>query len=866
MAAGTLGVGMLLTVAGAEPAREPLAPVHLSAAADRSSAASSSLDGVGVASTQAGGEAGVRAAAAQPRDAHAPRLVAAAGSGSSADAGATARSPELTAVVLQYCTRCHSDRRLSGNMSLEDFDMAEVASRAERTEKMITKLRLGMMPPPGAARPPADTLMALVETLERTIDETAAAAGPAPGRRLPQRLNRAEYEATIEALLGLDVDAGAFLPPETISDNFDNIADVQNISSVLLEGYMRAAARVARLAVGDPEATPVQTRYTAIKTRSQLDPVEGAPYGSRGGISVIHTFPADGEYVFQLELHREVEDFLFGRTARDERLEVSIDGERVALLEVDRWMSEQDPQGLLVDTDPVFVRAGPKRVSAVFIPTFEGPVNDLMAPIEHTMADTWIGRDLSITTLPHLRDLGIIGPHNATGVSPTPSRARIFTCRPLSSAEELPCAEEITRRIAENAYRRPLTDQDVEGLMGLYEHGAEEGGFEVGIRTVLQGILSSPFFVFRYDRQPEDVAPGEVFPIPDAALASRLSYFLWAEPPDDELRMLAEQGVLQERQVLARQVGRMLDDPRSEALATRFAAQWLRLPRLDVIHPDPRRHPEFDDRLRDAMRRETELVFDSLVRRDGSLLELLDSDFTFVNERLARHYGIQGVVGPEFRAVPAPERRRGILGHAGILTLTSHANRTSPVDRGKWVMEVLLGVEPPPPPPNVPDLEVTEVEDPELGRNLTVRERLEKHRSNPSCNSCHQFIDPLGLPLENWSATGLWRIRDQGTPVDTRGELWNGRPVETPQDLREALLDLEVPVVRNFTENLLRYAIGRRVLTHDKPTVRKIASDAAAEGYRMSSFILGVVMSDPFRLSSAEARVTDDDPAEGAVK
>jgi hypothetical protein len=398
--------------------------------------------------------------------------------------------------------------------------------------------------------------------------------------------------------------------------------------------------------------------------------------------------------------------------------------------------------------------------------------------------------------------------------------------------------------------------------MRLYEHGAAEGGFEVGIRTVLQGILSNPFFVFRYDGRPGDVDADEVFPISDVALASRLSYFLWAQPPDDELMAVAVQGRLGGTEVLEQQARRMLADSRSDALATRFAAQWLRLPRLDVIHPDPRRHPEFDDRLRDAMRRETELVFDSLVRSDRGLLELLDSDFTFVNDRLARHYGIQGVVGPSFRSVPAPEGRRGLLGHAGILTLTSHANRTSPVDRGKWILEVLLGTEPPPPPPNVPDLEVTEVEDAELGRSLTVRERLERHRSNPTCNSCHQFIDPLGLPLENWSGTGLWRVRDAGTPLDTRGELWNGTPVETPEDLRTALLDMEIPLVRNFTENLMRYAIGRRVHPEDMPTIRRIASDASDEGYRMSSFILGVILSDPFRLSRAEGVTAQPEPSE----
>lgn len=780
--------------------------------------------------------------------------------GATASPRPTVSDEALTAVVQRVCTACHNDQLETGGLSLQGFNVGEAAESAETAEKMITKLRLNMMPPPGIPRPAGDTLLALMETLESKVDASVALS-PDPGTRLVQRLNRAEYERTVRRMLGLEIDASAFLPPETISDNFDNIADVQSMSPALLEGYVRAAGHVARLAVGDPRAAPVQTTYTTPRTTSQLAQVEGAPYGSRGGISVDHNFPADGEYVFDLELHREVEDFLFGRTARGERLELSINGERVALLEIDRWMSERDPQGLVVSTDRIFVRAGPHRVSAVFIPTREGPVNDLLSPIEHTMADPWIGRDLGITTVPHLRDLRIGGPHNATGVSHTPSREKIFRCRPTAPEEERSCAEEIIGQLGAEAYRRPITPAELERLLALYQEGVQEGGFEIGIRTALQGLLSSPSFVFRFNRQPQEAEPGEVYRISDMALASRLSYFLWAEPPDEELIALASDDRLQNPQVLEDQVWRLLADPRSEALGTRFAAQWLRLPRLDVIHPDARRHPEFDDRLRDAMRRETELFFHSLVREDRSLLSLFDSDYTFVNQRLARHYGIPGVVGNEFRRVPVTDdRRRGLFGHASILTLTSHANRTSPVDRGKWVMEVLLGTSPPPPPPNVPDLEVTEAEDTETGRTLTVRERMEIHRSNPTCNACHQFIDPLGLPLENWDVTGLWRTRDEGNPIDSRGELWDGTPVETPEDLRNALLnDMEVAVVRNFTENLMRYALGRRVQIPDKPVIRQIARDAAAEDYRMSSFILGVVMSDQFRRQRAEPAAVEQE-------
>ncbi|MET0113856.1 MAG: DUF1592 domain-containing protein [Limnospira maxima] len=427
-----------------------------------------------------------------------------------------------------------------------------------------------------------------------------------------------------------------------------------------------------------------------------------------------------------------------------------------------------------------------------------------------------------------------------------------------SPSEEEPCAREILERLASEAYRRPVTDADMNGLMGLYREAAARGGFESGIRTGLQGILASPHFVFRAERVAEGAAANEAAPLSGLALASRLSYFLWASPPDAELRALGESGELQDMDVLLDQARRMLADPRSETLATRFAAQWLRLPRLQVIHPDPRRHPEFDDRLKEDMRRETELLFHSLIRDDRSLMDFFITDYTYVNERLARHYGISGVAGDEFRRVQLEDdRRRGVFGQGSILTLSSHANRTSPVDRGLWVMEVILGVSPPPPPP-VPSLDQTAGEDAESGRVLTIRERLEMHRANPTCNACHQFIDPLGLPLENFDVTGLWRIRDEGNPLDSRGQLWDGTPLESPKDLREAMLDRPVPITRNFTANMMRYALGRRLQYFDMPTVRTIAAEAADNDYRLSSFILGIVASDQFRMRGVEVMADTD--------
>ena len=761
-------------------------------------------------------------------------------------------------VVEQFCTRCHNERSRRGDLVLEGFDIADAASRRPTIEKMIRKLRAGMMPPKGARRPDAEVLAAMASELETTMDGIAA-SDPNPGRRTFQRLNRAEYARAVEDLLGLHVDVGAFLPLDTKSANFDNIADVQMPSATVMEGYLRAAGQISRLALGDPEAEGSSTIYRIPRVASQKDRVEGAPIGTRGGLSVAHNFPADGNYVFHIMPYAAVEGEVFGRTFGTEQIEVSIDGARVALLTIDRWMSESEPTGLNIRTDSIYVTAGQKRVSVGFIRQFEGVVDDLIRPIDHTLADGQIGIGLGVTTQQHLQRLTVLGPFDVTGVSDTPARRAVFTCRPTLPEEALPCAREIIERMATRAYRRPALERDIEGLLPFYEQGAADGGFEKGIRTALQAILASPHFIFRLERLPSELEPGGVYRIADADLASRLSFFLWGAPPDDELLKIARAGALSDPDELDRQARRMLADPRAEALATRFGAQWLRLQDLEKIHPDALTYPYFDQTLADAMHRETELFFTNLVQEDRSVLDLLTADYTFVNERLARHYGITGVVGPAFKKVSYPtDHRRGLLGHGSVLTLTSHPDRTSPVLRGKWVLEVLLGAPPPPPPPDIPAFEETAAA--EEGRLLTVRERMEEHRANPVCSSCHNVIDPLGLALENFDVTGAWRIRDGGNPVDPVGVMYNGRELASPADLRTALLDIPDVILRTFTENLMAYALGRRVEYYDMSTIRAITRNAAAEDYRMSAFVLGVVGSPAFQMARAGA-VAEDEPA-----
>jgi hypothetical protein len=772
-----------------------------------------------------------------------------------AAAEATTHSAEVTdnELIVEYCVRCHSDRRLRGNLSLEAFDAASPHERAEVAEKMIVKLRAGMMPPPGVTRPAGDSLTMLVENLEARVD-AASAAAPDPGGRTFQRLNRAEYERSVKQFLGMDIDAGDYLPLDTKSENFDNIADVQMLSPTLLDAYLGAAAEISRLAVGDLDAVASEETYSISGYTSQLDRVEGAPFGTRGGTSVIHNFPADGEYVFSIIFEHTTTGAGFaGQLARNQQIEVSIDGDPVALVDVDSWLSYDDPWGISMKTEPVDVRAGPRRVTAAFLRDTEGPVDDLMSPHEWSIADRHTGMaGYGLTLLPHIRDFVIGGPFAVTGVSDHPIRDLIFSCRPTTPDEELPCAEQIVTRLGSDAYRRPLAERDLEGLMRFYQEGVSEGGFEIGIRTALQAILASPHFVFRFEEAPSGVSAGSSYRISDADLAARLSFFLWGVPPDDKLRALAEAGDLSDEDVLEGQVRRMLRDERANAFGTRFAAQWLRLQDLDKVHPDSYWYPDFDQQLANSMRRETEIFFTNLVKEDLSIFDLYTADYTFVNERLAKHYGISGVAGQDFRRVSYPDdRRRGLLGHGSVLTLTSLGDRTSPVLRGKWVMEVLMGSPPPPPPPGIPALD--ETEGAAEGRLLTTGERMAAHRSNPTCNSCHRFMDPIGLSLDNYDVDGSWRIRENGMEVDTSGELYDGTPIESPQALMEALLRRPEPMIRAFTQNLMAYALGRRVEYHDQPTVRAIVREAEKDDFKLSAFMLGVVKSDAFQMQSVAA-------------
>jgi mono/diheme cytochrome c family protein len=761
------------------------------------------------------------------------------------------------AVVAKTCTSCHNDRNRSGNLSLESFQVAAAGQHADITEKMIRKLRAGQMPPAGSRRPDDALLDGLADQLEAQADARSIAQ-PAPGRRTFQRLNRAEYARSIHDLLGLEVEAGDYLPLDTKSANFDNIADAQLLSPTLMQSYLTAAAEISRLAVGDAAATARESTYAVSRWMSQREQVEGAPYGTRGGLSVVHTFPADGDYRFRMSFFHETTGALYGNgraalhTAdAPEQIEVAIDGARVALLDVDRWMSSSDPDGVNLATDAIAVTAGPHRVSAAFIRRLEGPAQDLISPLEWSLASTSIADAYGFTTLPHLRDLAIVGPSTSRGISQTASRQKIFTCHPQAAAQQMVCARAIVSRLASQAFRRPATERDLNALMGLYKKGASEGGFESGVRLALEGILASPRFVFRFEELPSGARPGQAYALNDLDLASRLSFFLWSSGPDDELLRIATEGRLSTPAMLEQQVRRMLADRRSDLLATRFAAQWLRLQDLDKINPDVRTYPDFDQQLKSSMLRETELFFRHIVREDESVLDLFSADYTFADERLARHYRIPNVLGAQFRKVQYPDgQRRGLLGHGSILTLTSHADRTSPVLRGKWVLEVLLGTAPPPPPPNVPDLEATaEAED---GRLRTVRERLEQHRSDPACASCHRMIDPLGLALENFDVTGAWRIKDNGMTIDAASALYDGTPLKGPSDLQRALLKRSTSLVRTFTENLMTFAIGRRLEHSDMPAVRGIVRQAEGVDHRFSAFVLGIVKSPAFRMKAPD--------------
>ena len=762
-----------------------------------------------------------------------------------------------TALVKQYCTGCHNDRAKAGQLSLASFDAAKAAENVATTEKMIRKLRAQMMPPPGARRPEPEQIQTMIAALENRVDR-AAALNPNPGSRPFQRLNRADYGRAVKDLLGIDVDVAALLPADTISAGFDNVADSQAFSATLMESYLRAAARVTALAIGDPAAAATETNYRVPKTASQLSRVEGAPFGTRGGLSVAHTFPADGDYVFKVELHSNACGVLFGGPNAGEQVEISVDGERKAILDISPRMAETTT-GLSLKAPAVHIKAGAHRVTAAFIQRFEGPVNDLIAPIDHTLADTQIGVAVGITTLPHVKDFSIVGPYNVTGISETASRKKIFTCRPTSAADEPACAGKILRQLATQAFRGSVSDRDFASLLKFYTDGRKEGDFEYAIGGAIEAMLASPQFLFRLENTPATLRAGQSYRLGDMELASRLSYFLWGAAPDAELSKLAAQGRLSAPGVYEKQVARLLADPRSESLSKRFARQWLRLGDVDGVLPDAVAYPYFDRTLGDAFIKESELFFDSLVREDRSILDLITADYTFVNERIARHYGIPNVTGNAFRRVTLPPERRGITTHGSVLVLTSVADRTSPVMRGKWVMEVLMGSPPPPPPPGVPAFSDTKGE--AAGRVLTVRERMEEHRKNPQCTSCHRVIDPLGLALENFDVTGKHRIKDAGVPVDPTGTLYDGTPMTGPDGLRAALLKHQDVFLLSFTENLMTYALGRRVEPADMPAVRKLIKDAGTRNFKVSAFVQALATSPAFTNGrAADAATTTVQP------
>jgi len=787
----------------------------------------------------------VTAAVARPVAAHVPAVK-------------TMLPAEQTAVVKQYCATCHSERGKAGDLSLASFDAAKIEDNGALAEKMIRKLRAGMMPPAGARRPEPAVINAMVASFESRMDR-AAALNPNPGSRPFQRLNRAEYANAVRDLLNVEIDVSTYLPPDTISHGFDNVADAQSFSPTLMDGYLRAASQISRLAIGDRTASASSVTYKIPRAASQMRRVDGAPMGTRGGTSEVHTFAADGHYVLKASLHYEPLGGLAGRntmTAYDikEQVEFSVNGERVALVELNTRMSETDPKnGLEMVTPPVHIKAGPQRVTAAFVQKLDGPVDDLLMPLENTLADvsiTW-----GVTMLPHLRDFVVQGPLEVTGVSDTPSRLKIFSCRPTTKAEEESCATEIVKQLSMQAFRGAPSASDLQDAMKFYEQGRTKGGFESGIRLAVQSILMSPRFLFRLEQQPAGIRNAN-YRIADEDIASRLSFFLWGTLPDAELLRAANLGSLKTAAGVEKQVRRMLADRKSEALATRFGSQWLRLQDLDKIFPDYLLYPQYDDTLAKAMKKETELFFDSIVREDRSLLDLITADYSFVNERLAIHYNIPNITGSAFQRVTLPPYRRGLLGQGSILTLTSVADRTSPVQRGKWVMEVLLASPPPPPPPNVPALDDS-TKPHDGGKMLSTRERMEQHRANPSCTSCHRVIDPLGLALENFDVTGAFRIKDNEVPVDVVGDLYDGMKMDGPAGLRAALLKHQDMFLTGFTESMLTYALGRRVEYTDMPMIRAIVRDAGKKDNKFSAYVMGVVNSSAFKMGVADPGKSD---------
>ena len=777
-----------------------------------------------------------------------------AGAKATAPAPPSAGSPNHQQVVTKYCAGCHNQRATTSatvtGVVLDRADLSRIGDEAAMWEKVIKKLRAGAMPPAGMPRPDEATMNALVSFLETTLDRRAA-EHPNPGRHLPHRLNRAEYENAIRDLLALDVDASTLLPPDDSVDGFDNNADSLGVSPSLLERYLSAAAKISAIAVGDPSISANSETYRIRGDASQTGQNDDLPPGTRGGLMALHTFPLDGEYLIKVKLLEINLGSVRGLEYQND-LEVTVDGERVLLAPVGG--PEDYTQSSLNATNVVNslaerlqvrvkVKAGQRPVGAAFL---QKPASQGGNRLQPFLRSTLIATDH--TGLPHVENVTISGPFNPTGVSDTPTRSRLFTCKPAKPQDEKACAEKIVSTLARRAYRRPVTAADLSSLMKFYDAGRAEKGFERGIEMALRAVLVSPKFIFRIERDPSGLAPGTPYRVSDIELASRLSFFLWSSIPDDELLDAASRGRLRKGDELDRQVRRMLTDPRSQALVSNFAGQWLHIRNLRNSTPDKNDFPDFDDNLRQAFERELELFVGSIIAEDRSVLDLMTADYTFVNERLAKHYRIPNVYGPHFRRVTVTdEPRKGLLGKGGVLLVTSHADRTSPVVRGKWILDNLIGTPPPPAPANVPPFPE---ETP--GAPKSVRARMEQHRASPACASCHRIMDPIGLALENFDAVGVWRTQEAGASIDASGELADGSRINGAVELRQSLLKRSDVLVGTMTEKLLTYALGRSVEADDMPTVREIVRRSAADDYRFSSLVRGIVTSVPFQMRRAE--------------
>jgi hypothetical protein len=757
-----------------------------------------------------------------------------------------APSPSTHRALLNtYCVSCHNEKVHTAGLSLENADIEKLGDNAPMWEKVVLKVRSGAMPPAGKPRPEAPAYDGFATYLEQGLD-AAAAAKPNPGRPAIHRLNRAEYANAIRDLLGLNteaLDVQALLPADDSGYGFDNIADVLSVSPVLLERYMSVARKVSRLAVGDLAADPELVTYDVPRYMRQEERMSGdLPFASRGGLAFRHFFPIDGEYTIRVRLKRSYDGAtILGSLDESHPLDVRLDGARVNLFTVGGAATDRKKEP---DADLQFripVKAGTRSVGVTFL-------KDMSKDERVVRPDSLRYLFQDDDEFPSIGSVIIGGPYKPSGPGDTPSRLKIFTCEPAAGRDQdEPCARQILSSLARRAYRRPVSQRDVDPLVGVYESGRTEGGFEAGIRMALRAILVSPDFLFRIESDPTNVNPGTAYRISDIELASRLSFFLWSSIPDDQLLDLAEKGQLRNVAVLEQQVRRMLADSRSKSLVTNFAGQWLYLRNVRSMLPDREAAPDFNENLREAFQQETELFFESMLREDRSILDLLNADYTFLNERLAKHYQIPNVYGSHFRRVTlTDERRRGLLGQGSILMVTSYANRTSPVLRGKWLLENILGTPPPPPPPNVPALKDRGTD----GKILSMRQQMEQHRANATCASCHQHMDPLGFALENFDLVGKWRTTsgDADTPVDASGTLPDGTKFSGPAELRKVLLSNRERFVSTVAEKLLIYALGRGLEYYDAAAVRKIVHEAAPSEYRWSSVILGIVKSTPFQM------------------